>query len=395
MKVNRYMELRTRMPGVGTTIFTVMSQLATEHQAINLGQGFPDFDPDPLLLDEVNTAMREGHNQYPPMPGIPLLRENIRKKIKDLYAHEYDANTEITVMAGASEALMTSILALVHPGDEVIVIEPFYDLYNPIITLAGATPVIVSMQAPDSDHDTYRVDWQRVRDAVTPRTRALILNFPHNPTGINLQENDLNALERIVEETGIFLISDEVYEHIVFDGQKHQSLSRRKSLAEHAVVISSFGKTYHVTGWKVGYCCAPEKITAEIRKVHQFNVFTVVSPMQWALARFMANPEHHLGLSDFYQAKRDRLLAGLQKTRFKPVKSDGTFFLLADYSEISDLPETEFSKWLTVNHGVGVIPVSAFYRNPKSADANHGLVRFCFAKQEATLDAAIQRLQQL
>lgn len=383
------------MPGVGTTIFTVMSQLAAEHQAINLGQGFPDFDPDPSLLDEVSKAMKEGHNQYPPMPGIPLLRDGIQEKVKTLYGHEYDSAAEITIMAGASEALMMSILALLHPGDDVIVIEPFYDLYNPVIALAGATPIIVPMQAPDAEHDTYRVDWQRVRDAVTQNTRALILNFPHNPTGINLNDSDLDALERIVEETGIFLISDEVYEHIVFDGAKHQSLCRRKSLAERSVVISSFGKTYHVTGWKVGYCCAPAAITAEIRKLHQFNVFTVVAPMQYALARYMANPQHHLKLANFYQAKRDRLFNGLATTRFKPVKSAGTFFFLADYKEISDMPEADFAKWLTIQHGVGVIPVSAFYRDPSSHEANHGLVRFCFAKRESTLDAAIDRLQKL
>lgn len=389
------MKLKTKMPGVGTTIFTVMSQLAVEHEAINLGQGFPDFDPDPLLLEEANKAMRQGHNQYPPMPGIALLREAIRDKVHALYGHSYDANTEITVTAGASEALMSAILALVHPGDEVVVIEPFYDLYNPIITLAGAQPVIVPMQAPDAAHTTYRVDWQRVRDAITAKTRALVLNFPHNPTGINLEEDDLDALERIVEETGILLISDEVYEHIVFDGASHQSLSRRNSLAAHSVVISSFGKTYHVTGWKVGYCCAPAALTAEIRKVHQFNVFTVTTPMQYALARYMANPEKHLGLASFYQAKRDRLLEGLTSTRFKPVKSAGTFFLLADYRDISDMPEAEFAKWLTTKHGVGVIPVSAFYQNPEAKNANHGLVRFCFAKKESTLDNAIERLQGL
>ena len=383
------------MPGVGTTIFTVMSQLAAEHKAINLGQGFPDFDPDPELLDEVNVAMREGHNQYPPMPGIPLLREGIREKIKALYGHDYDSNTEITVMAGASEALMMSILALVHPGDEVIVIEPVYDLYIPVINFAGGTPVIVPMLAPDEQHDSYRVDWQRVRDAVTSKTRALIINFPHNPTGINLQNSDLDALERIVEETGIYLISDEVYEHVVFDGQNHQSLSRRKLLAERSVVISSFGKTYHITGWKIGYCCAPPAVTAEIRKLHQFNVFTVVAPMQYALARYMANPNHHLGLADFYQQKRDHLFSGLANTRFKPVKSAGTFFLLADYSDISDLPEADFAKWLTTQHGVGVIPVSAFYRDPDAMEANHNLVRFCFAKREDTLDAAIDRLSNL
>src|SRR5690606_8500849 len=256
-------------------------------------------------------------------------------------------------------------------------------------------PVIVPMQAPDEHHPTHRVDWQRVRQAITPRTRALILNFPHNPTGINLEESDLDELEQIVEQTGIYLISDEVYEHVVFDGGQHQSLCRRPSLAERSVVISSFGKTYHITGWKIGYCCAPAPITAEIRKIHQFNVFTVVAPMQYALARYMANPEHHLSLSAFYQEKRDHLFKGLASTRFKPVKSAGTFFLLADYSEISDMPEAEFAKWLTIEHGVGVIPVSAFYRDPSSKEANHNLVRFCFAKRESTLDAAIERLQKL
>src|SRR5690606_35613083 len=376
------MELRTRMPGVGTTIFTVMSQLATDHKAFNLGQGFPDFDPDPSLLDEVNTAMREGHNQYPPMPGIPALREGIRGKVKALYGHEYDSNSEITVMAGASEALMMSILALVHPGDEVIVIEPVYDLYIPVINLAGGTPVVVPMTAPDESHNTYRVDWQRVRDAITSKTAALIVNFPHNPTGINLQESDLDALERIVEETGIFVISDEVYEHVVFDGEKHQSLCRRKALAERSVVISSFGKTYHVTGWKVGYCCAPAAITAEIRKVHQFNVFTVVAPMQHAIARYMANPSHHLSLCRFYQANHGRLMSGLKSTRCNQKNRSGPFWLLANYSDISDMNEADFAKSLKVQHGVGLIPMSACYQDPNSTAANNGLVRFCFAKKD-------------
>jgi methionine aminotransferase len=389
------MNLKSKLPGVGTTIFTVMSQLAADHGAINLGQGFPDFDPDPRLVDEVRRAMKEGYNQYPPMPGIPQLRTGIQEKVKALYGHEYDANSEVTVMAGASEALMSSILALVHAGDEVVIIEPFYDLYIPVIQLAGAVPVIVPMLAPDAHHNRHRVDWQRVRDAIGPRTKALILNFPHNPTGINLVESDLDALERIVEETGILLISDEVYEHIVFDGGLHLSMSRREKLAAHSVVISSFGKTYHVTGWKIGYCCAPAKITAEIRKVHQFNVFTVVAPMQYAISRYMQDAQHHLSLANFYQEKRDRLYEGLAQTRFRPVKSEGTFFLLADYSEISNMPESEFAQWLTKEHGVGVIPVSAFYRDPASADANHGLVRFCFAKKEATLDAAIERLKVL
>src|SRR5690606_19053531 len=257
-----------------------------------------DFDPHPELIDAVCAAMKEGHNQYPPMPGIPALRAGIHKKVLDLYGHSYDEDTEITVTAGASEALMVSLLALVHPGDEVIIIEPFYDLYIPAIKLAGGIPVVVPMMAPDANRETYAVDWQRVRDAITSKTRALILNFPHNPTGINLSAGDLDALEEVITGTNIVLIADEVYEHIIFDGQSHQSLSRRPALAERSVVISSFGKTYHMTGWKVGYCCAPAKITTEIRKVHQFNVFTVTSPMQYGLARFMANPAHHLALAD-------------------------------------------------------------------------------------------------
>jgi Aspartate/tyrosine/aromatic aminotransferase len=389
------MKLESKLPGVGTTIFTVMSQLAVEHNAINLGQGFPDFDPDPALVDAVTTAMKEGHNQYPPMPGIPLLRQNISEKVSQLYGHRYNPDTEITVTAGASEALMVSILALVHPGDEVIIIEPFYDLYIPILNLAGAIPVIVPMDAPKNPDETYRIDWNRVREAITSNTRALILNFPHNPTGINLDTSDLDALEAIVNDSGVLLISDEVYEHIVFDGKEHQSLSRRPQLAEHAVVISSFGKTYHVTGWKVGYCCAPAAIMSEIRKVHQFNVFTVTSPMQYALARYMQDPRHHLELTSFYEQKRDYLFNALQKTKFKPVKSAGSFFLLANYREISDMKEAEFTKWLTREHGVVVIPMSAFYEHPDSAEANNGLVRFCFAKKEQTLNAAVDRLMSL
>ena len=389
------MTIQSKLPGVGTTIFTVMSQLATEHNAINLGQGFPDFNPDPALVDAVTDAMKQGFNQYPPMPGIPALRRNISEKVAQLYGHRYDPDSEVTVMAGASEALMVSILALVHPGDEVVIIEPFYDLYIPVLQLAGATPVIVPMDAPTSAEETYRVDWERVRGAITSRTRAIILNFPHNPTGINLETSDLDSLENIVNETGVILISDEVYEHIVFDGKEHQSLSRRAALADHSVVISSFGKTYHVTGWKIGYCCAPAALMNEIRKVHQFNVFTVTSPMQHALAQYMEEPRHHLELAAFYQEKRDFLYDALRRTKFKPVKSAGSFFLLANYQEISDLKEADFAKWLTREHGVGVIPISAFYQNPDSKEANNSLVRFCFAKREETLNKAIERLMAL
>jgi methionine aminotransferase len=389
------MNFKSKLPDVGTTIFTVMSQLATDHNAINLGQGFPDFNPDEALLDLVSQAMKEGHNQYPPMAGIPALRDAISSKVQSLYGRSYDPASEITITSGASEALMASILAFVQQGDEVVIIEPFYDLYIPAIQLAGGQPVIVPMLPPSSRTPLYQVDWQAVRKAITAKTKMLILNFPHNPTGINLNEDDLDALEAIVNETGILLLSDEVYEHIVFDGQIHQSLSRREALANNAIVISSFGKTYNATGWKIGYCCAPQWMSTEIRKVHQFMVFTVTSPMQVALAHYMKNPEPYLGLSAFYEQKRDRLLNGLASTRFRPLKSEGTFFLLADYSAISDMPEAEFAKWMTTTHGVGLIPVSAFYRQPSAAESNHRLARFCFAKRDSTLDAAIEKLRQV
>lgn len=389
------MKLESKLPEIGTTIFTVMSRLAAEHNAINLGQGFPDFNPDPALLKHVAQAMDDGHNQYPPMAGIKPLRQEIATKVATLYGRNYDPESEITVTSGATEALMATIMALVKPGDEVVVIEPFYDAYIPAIKLAGGTPVIVPMIPPGPDRLMYQINWERVRKAINKRTRLLMINSPHNPTGIVLQAADLDQLERIVSETGILLLADEAYEHIVFDGQSHQSLARREALAAHAIVIDSFGKTYHATGWKVGYCCAPKPITAEIRKIHQFIVFTVNAPMQVALAHYMKNPETYTNLSAFYQKKRDRLYAGLQTTRFVPLPSQGTFFLLADYHSISSLPEAEFARWLTTEHGVGVIPVSAFYEYPTAKGSNHHLARFCFAKQDHTLDAAIDRLAKL
>lgn len=389
------MKIESKLPNVGTTIFTLMSQLSAEHNAINLGQGFPDFNPDERLTDLVTGAMKNGHNQYPPMAGIPALREAISQKQSSLYGHYYDPNTEVTVTSGASEGLMSSIMAFVKAGDEVIIIEPFYDLYIPVIELAGGIPVVVSMQAPDANNPYYCVDWSRVRAAVTPKTRMLIINFPHNPTGINLASSDLDELERIVAETGILILSDEVYEHIIFHKQAHRSMACRESLAANSIVVSSFGKTYHTTGWKVGYCCAPEALSTEIRKVHQFGVFTVSSPMQVALAEHMNDVSPYTQLPAFYQKKYERLTAGLATTQFRPLPSQGTFFLLADYSAISDLPESEFAKWLTTEHGVGVIPVSAFYRQPNARDSNHSLVRFCFAKQDQTLDDAVRRLQTL
>jgi methionine aminotransferase len=387
--------IRSKLPDVGTTIFTVMSRLAIEHKAINLGQGFPDFDPDPALLDLVTRAMAAGHNQYPYMPGVAPLRQAIAEKTRALYGRGYDPETEITVTSGATEALMATILAAVDTGDEVVVIEPCYDSYLPAIRLAGGTAVPVPLRAPTSDDPYYRIDWQRVRDAITAKTRLLMLNFPHNPTGAILDEADLDALEAIVRDTGVLLVSDEVYEHIVFDGRTHASLCRRPLLAEHAFVISSFGKTYHTTGWKIGYCCAPRHLTAELRKVHQFMVFTVSSPMQFALADYMRDPAPYLQLSAFYQAKRDRLREGLTATRFQPLPSPGTFFMMADYSAISHLPEAEFARWLTTEHGVTVIPISAFYRQPDAPESNHKLVRFCFAKRDETLDQALERLRKV
>lgn len=385
--------IRSKLPDVGTTIFTVMSRLAIEHQAINLGQGFPDFDPDPRLCELVTRAMAAGHNQYPYMPGVAALREAIAAKTRALYGRAYDPETEITVTSGATEALMATVLAAVNSGDEVVVIEPCYDSYLPAIRLAGGTAVPVPLRAPTQQDPYYRIDWQRVRDAITSRTRLLMLNFPHNPTGAVLDDSDLDALESIVRDTGVLLLSDEVYEHIVFDGKPHASLARRPLLAQHAFIISSFGKTYHATGWKIGYCCAPRALSAELRKVHQFMVFTVSTPMQVALAEYMQDPKPYTELAGFYQAKRERLAEGLQGTRFKPLPSPGTFFMLADYRDISPLSEAEFAKWLTVEHGVTVIPVSAFYQQPDLEASNHGLVRFCFAKKDETLDQAIERLK--
>lgn len=389
------MNLTSRLPNVGTNIFTIMSQMAIDHNAINLGQGFPDFTPDPVLLELVNKAMHEGHNQYAPMSGIPALRAQISQKIESLYGHTYDVDHEVTVTAGATEALMASLLSLVHPGDEVIVIEPFYDLYIPVIQLAGGTPVVVPMVAPTAHNPRYCVDWQRVEDSISSKTRLLVLNFPHNPTGIVLTESDLDVIEELVQKHGILLLSDEVYEHITFDGQKHLSLSMRPALAENSVVVSSFGKTYHTTGWKMGYCTAPKAITTEIRKVHQFTVFTTSSPFQYAFAQFMMNPLPYTQLAGFYEKRRDYLVDGLKATRFKPLPCDGTFFLIVDYSEISNQAELDFARWLTTDHGVTTIPVSAFYQDPSDKRSNHRLVRLCFAKQDKTLDTALERLARI
>jgi methionine aminotransferase len=380
--------LQTRLPAVGTTVFTLMSALANEHGAVNLGQGFPDFGCDPRLLDYVNDAMRAGHNQYPMMAGAPPLRAAIAAKLKKLYGRAYDPNTDITVTAGATQALTTAILCCVHPGDEVIVIEPAYDSYLPAITLAGGVPVTVSMRVGEQG---YSVPWDEVAQAVTPRTRLIVINSPHNPTGSILRRADLEALAAIVDGTDVLILSDEVYEHMVYDGQQHESVSRHPVLAERAFVVSSFGKTYHVTGWKVGYVAAPAALTAEFRKVHQYNVFTVNTPMQHGIASYMADPAPYLDLPAFYQRKRDLFRDGLAGTRFSLLPADGTYFQCVKYDAISPLPEAGFAQWLTKEIKVAAIPVSAFYSQGKES----GIVRFCFAKQDDTLRLALERLAKL
>ncbi|PZX27873.1 methionine aminotransferase, PLP-dependent [Cupriavidus phytorum] len=376
----------SRLPNVGTTIFTVMSALAAEKNAVNLGQGFPDFDCDPSIVDAVAGAMRAGHNQYPPMAGVPRLRQAIAAKIASLYGHQYSWDSEITVTAGATQGILTAILCAVHPGDEVIVLEPCYDSYLPAIELAGATAVPVALEAP-----AFRVPFDKLAAAITPRTRMILVNTPHNPTGTIWRAGDMDQLAQILAGTDILLLSDEVYEHMVYDGQPHESVSRHPELARRSFVISSFGKTYHVTGWKVGYVAAPAALMAEFRKVHQFNVFTVNTPVQHGLADYMADPAPYLQLSAFYQAKRDFFRAGLAGSRFKLLPSDGTYFQCVDYSAISDLSEADFAMWLTREIGVAAIPVSAFYSQPRES----GVVRFCFAKKEETLALALERLAKL
>jgi methionine aminotransferase len=380
--------LHSRLPAVGTTVFTLMSALALEHGAVNLGQGFPDFACDPRLLDLVDQAMRQGANQYAPMAGIAALRMAIAAKVNRLYGHAYDADTEITVTAGATQALTTAILCAVHPGDEVIVIEPAYDSYAPAITLAGGVVVPVAMRVTQAG---YSVPWDQVAGSVTPRTRMIVVNTPHNPTGSILRAADLDSLAAIVAGTGILVLSDEVYEHMVYDGQAHASVSRHPVLAERAFVVSSFGKTYHTTGWKVGYVAAPAPLSAEFRKVHQYNVFSVNTPMQHGLAAWLADPAPYLELPAFYQRKRDLFRAGLAGTRFELLPADGTYFQCVRYGAISDLSEADFAQWLTRELKVAAIPVSAFYGQARES----GIVRFCFAKKDATLQLALERLARL
>ncbi len=378
--------ITSRLPQVGTTIFTVMSALAAEHKAVNLGQGFPDFACDPVLVQRVSEAMQAGHNQYPPMPGVALLREAVAAKIEAIHAHPYRAADEITITAGATQAIITAILAIVHPGDEVIVLEPCYDSYVPNITLAGGVVVRVPL-TPGS----FRPDFGKIAAAITPRTRAILINTPHNPSATVWTQADMLALQELLAPTNILLISDEVYEHMVFDGGQHESASRFPGLAARAFVVSSFGKTFHVTGWKVGTVAAPAALTAEFRKVHQFNVFTVNTPVQYGLAAYLADPAPYLNLPAFYQRKRDLFRAGLQQTRLRLLPTQGSYFQCVDISDVSDLGEADFCQWLTREIGVAAIPLSAFYGD----GFDQRVVRFCFAKQDETLHAALARLQKL
>ena len=378
--------ITSKLPQVGTTIFTVMSALAAEHGAVNLGQGFPDFDCDPALVDAVNRAMQAGHNQYPPMAGIPALREAVAQKIQALHGRAYDPQTEVTITAGATQAILTAILAIVQAGDEVIVLDPCYDSYAPNIELAGGIVVRVPL-TPGS----FRPDFAKIAAAITPRTRALIINSPHNPSATIWSDADMRALEELLAPTNVLLISDEVYEHMVFDGAEHQSAARFPGLAARAFIVSSFGKTFHVTGWKVGTVVAPAPLTAEFRKVHQFNVFTVNTPMQHGLATYLKDPTPYLQLPAFYQAKRDLFRQGLEGSRLKLLPSTGTYFQCVDISAVSDLNEADFCQWLTREIGVAAIPLSAFYGD----GFDQRVVRFCFAKKDDTLRAALERLRKL
>lgn len=377
------MRIPSKLPDIGITIFTIMSKLAADHHAVNLSQGFPDFDPPADLVDLVYEAMRSGHNQYAPMQGVPALRRQIALKIKDLYGAAIDPETDLTVTSGATEALFAAIAAVVHPGDEVIVIEPAFDAYLPAIELNQGVPVFVPMTFPG-----YTVDWDRVKKAVTARTRMIILNSPHNPTGTALEAEDMAALREIICRHDLFILSDEVYEHIVFDGRKHESMLRYPELAQKSFVISSFGKTYHATGWKIGYCVAPADLTVEFQKVHQFLTFASNTPIQQAYAKIMQRPELYLDLAGFYQQKRDLFLNLMAKSRFTALPCLGTYFQMMDYSAITDEPDTEFARRLTIEHGVAAIPPSVFYHDRQ----DNKVLRFCFAKKDQTLEQAAEML---
>ena len=378
--------VQSKLPSTGVSIFSVMTRLANEHGAINLSQGFPDFDCSPELVETVARYMREGHNQYPPMPGVAALRSALAMKIERLYGRRYNPETEITITSGATEAIFSTLTALVRPGDEVVLFQPCYDSYVPVVQLNGGIPKFVTLRFPD-----YRIDWDEARRAITPRTRLLLLNSPHNPTGMTLDAEDLRELKRTLEGTDALVVSDEVYEHIVFDGSRHESIARDPDLAARAVVISSFGKSYHTTGWKVGYASAPQALTAEIQRVHQFVTFTVNGAIQMAYAEMVNRDPLCTGLTGFYQAKRDAFLRLTAGSRFKPLPCRGTYFQLLDYSAVSSEANADMALRLIKEHGVASIPTSAFLYGEQPGP----VLRFCFAKRDDTLERAAARLREV
>ncbi|MUP45266.1 aminotransferase class I/II-fold pyridoxal phosphate-dependent enzyme [Gramella sp. BOM4] len=371
----------SKLPNTSPSIFSVMSQMANQYKAINLSQGFPNFETDQELKDLVTQAMRDGFNQYPPDAGVLDLRREITKKIESLYGKKYDPETEIIVTSGATEALFDAISAFVSKGDEVIVLKPAYDSYEPCIKLNGGKPVLVQLKG-----ENYKVDWQEVRDSITPRTRMIIINTPHNPTGTVLTKEDMQELESILKDTEIILLSDEVYEHLIYDDLEHQSASRFQNLSERAIVCASFGKTFHNTGWKTGYCVAPEELMREIRKIHELTVFSVNHPMQKAYSEYLKDPTHYLKLNSFYQKKRDYFLKLIRDSRFRFTASSGTYFQLLNYSEISDESDVDFAERLAKEHKLASIPVSVFNIDKK----DHKQLRFCFAKTDETLERAAE-----
>ncbi|BCF86947.1 MULTISPECIES: pyridoxal phosphate-dependent aminotransferase [Paraburkholderia] len=380
------LQARSKLPDVGTTIFTVIGQLAAEHNALNLSQGAPNFSPDEALVDGVTKAMRAGHNQYAPMAGIGALRAALAAKVETLYGVHYDPSTEVTVIASASEGLYSTISALVHPGDEVIYFEPSFDSYAPIVRLQGATPIPIKLSSTD-----FRVDWDEVSAAITPKTRMIIVNTPHNPTATIFSDADIERLKAVTRNTDIVILSDEVYEHVVFDGAKHHSMACHRELAERSVIVSSFGKSYHVTGWRVGYCLAPAALMDEIRKVHQFMVFSADTPMQYAFVEALSNPQSYLGLSAFYQHKRDLLARELSESRFELLPSEGSFFMLARFRGFSDESDSDFVLRLIRDAKVATIPLSAFYTD----GTDSGLIRLSFSKDDETLIEGARRLRSI
>jgi methionine aminotransferase len=378
--------IRSKLPGTGVTIFTTMSRLALEHDAINLSQGFPDYNCAPELIDAVARYMREGHNQYAPMPGTMQLREALAAKIERLYGRRYDPVTEITVTSGATEALFATLTALVHPGDEVLLFQPAYDSYVPAIQLSGGTPVFVTMRPPD-----YRIDWDAARRALTPRTRAVVLNSPHNPTGMILTADDMRELESLLERTDAVVVSDEAYEHIVFDGARHESMSRYPAIAERAIVIGSFAKTFHATGWKIGWAAAPAALSGEVQSIHQWVTFAVNGAIQMAFAEMLRGDPECRSVGGFYQRKRDLFLSLVADSQFRPLPCRGTFFQMMDYSAISSQPDADMAMWLLKEHGVASIPPSSFLYGAESGPT----LRFCFAKRDETLERAAERLRRV